>query len=362
LLLVAIAAFITRKGGWSPHLKFWAASLVILTAPYYLSYFISTGELWTLERISYGWVFLAIGAAAVCIQPGFRPLFVGLAVGSAVTLIVQLTYGGDRPSLEFNPIPYAEVAAGFFCLLCVGVVHCKHRWQVIGAVLGLAGWAAVVIVTETRGAMLAMLPGLGFLIIHGARRYGRRASILALLVFCFGALGIEMLSGKQVSQRFQLVGAEWQSYQEYPERASSLAIRLELYRAAVLIARQYPFGLGEERARAKVLEWIDEGEVQPYVRPSMEVAHFHSDWFQQLVVAGWIGVLFLLLFFSMLLGYFYRYREQLPAQMGMVFVASFIVSGFTDVPLYNRLTLFTLFLIVTFCFVGLKGQAREASR
>ncbi|WP_111642035.1 O-antigen ligase family protein [Marinimicrobium alkaliphilum] len=363
-ILLVLASFVVlarRRATWNPAMTAWAWALLILSLPHYFSVLVSASDASVMERVSYGWLFLAVGAAALRYSPSAQPVLYALVVGAATTFGAQLLQGGDRPSMHFNPIPYAEVAAGLFCLACVAVTAARRWWQLAVGVLGLLLWIGVIILTEARGALLATLPGVLYLAWFAARYCGRKVSILALMALVLCLLVAEILSGKVITHRFQVAAQEYQQYQRNPERASSTAIRLELYRAATLVAREHPFGLGEENARAKALEWVDQGRVRPYVRSSLEVAHFHSDIFQSLAVAGYPGLVCLLLFYGFLAVFFLRHRDQLVARMALVFIASFIVSGLTDVPLHNRLTLFALFTVLTFCFVHLNPQRRRAA-
>src|SRR5690625_5584947 len=105
-------------------------------------------------------------------------------------------------------------------------------------VLGLVGWLAVIGWTQTRGAVLATLPGLIYILIHFAQRFGPKMSVGALVALCVVAVAGDALSGQVVSQRFQLAGADIRQYQEAPETFSSTAVRLELWRAALMVVRE----------------------------------------------------------------------------------------------------------------------------
>lgn len=362
LLLLAIIALVRKVRAWPSEMSQWAWGLALLTGPFYLSYIFGGLEAPSMERVSYGWLFLAIGAAAYVAKPRLDVFAWALVAGAYATLLAQWISGGPRPSLEFNPIPYANVAAAFFCLLCVWAVHQKRPWQMLVVVLGLVGWLAVIGWTQTRGAVLATLPGLIYILIHFAQRFGPKMSVGALVALCVVAVAGDALSGQVVSQRFQLAGADIRQYREAPETFSSTAVRLELWRAALMVVREHPMGLGEEGARAKAMEWTKQGRLQSYIQPQLEVAHFHSDYFQQLAVAGYPGLLGLLLFYGLLLRYFFGHRRHMAGPMGLVLIVSYMVSGLTDVPLYNRLTLFTLFVLIALCFSSITSRTERQHR
>lgn len=353
LLLVAIVALVRKVRAWPVDMAQWAWAIGMLTVPFYVAYFAGGLESPTMERVSYGWLFLAIGAAACVAKPRLCVLVATLVVGAYLTLAMQLSGGGARPSLAFNPIPYANVAAAFFCLLCIFLVNARRPWHIAAIVLGLVGWMTVIVFTQTRGAMLATLPGLIYVLVYFAKRFGPKISIGAFVALCVLAVVGDNLCGNVVSQRFQLAGADLRQYREAPEEFSSTAVRLELWRAALMVVREHPMGLGEEGAREKAMEWTKQGQLQTYIQPQLEVAHFHSDYFQQLAVAGYPGLLGLLLFYGLLLRHFFLHRHHIVGAMGLVLTLSYMVSGLTDVPLYNRLTLFTLFVLLTLCFSSL---------
>ncbi len=356
LLLLAIVAITRKYRDWNPSLKCWAWAMAALTLPYYIGYFFGEVEGPTMERASYGWLFLAIGSAACVFRPN-HAVFVGaLIVGAFATLTAQVIDGGQRPSLSFNPIPYANVAAAFFCLLCVCIGKMKKPWMTVAVIVGLVGWVGVIALTQTRGAILALAPGLVYILIYLNKRYGKRISILVVVALLAAGWIGDSLTGNLVSKRFELALDEVKQYQEQPQKFSSVAIRLELWRSALMVVKENPMGMGEEGARALALEWSKEGKVQKYVQPQLKIAHFHSDYFQQLAVAGYLGLLGLLLFYGLLIGHFYRHRRQIGASMGLVAVISYMISGLTDVPMYNRLTVFSFFVIITFCLPSISHR------
>lgn len=354
LLLLAFAAMALKHRDWTPGLTTWAWALALLTGPFYIGYLFGEINAPTMERVSYGWLFLIVGAAAVSARPNHSVLVGTLIIGAYATLLAQLITGGERPSLVFNAIPYAEVAAGFFCLLAVGVDRMKRSWMTVALIIGMIGWLAVIALTQTRGAVLAIVPGIAYMLGCLANRFGKRISLVALVgIVLVGWLG-DSLSGNLVSDRFRLALDDVRQYQEAPQKFSSTAVRLELWRSAILVAEEHPMGLGEEQSKKTALEWSREGKLQSYVQPQLKVAHFHSDYFQQLAVAGYVGLVGLLLFYALLMGYFFKHRHQLTGSMGLVFTASYMVSGLTDVPLYNKLTLFTFFVVITFCIINIR--------
>src|SRR5690625_6341692 len=120
-------------------------------------------------------------------------------------------------------------------------------------VLGLVGWLAVIGWTQTRGAVLATLPGLIYILIHFAQRFGPKMSVGALVALCVVAVAGDALSGQVVSQRFQLAGADIRQYQAAPQTFRATPVRLELRGAALMVAREHPEGEGEEGARGQAL-------------------------------------------------------------------------------------------------------------
>jgi O-antigen ligase len=223
-----------------------------------------------------------------------------------------------------------------------------------------SGRVVVVLRSNPEATILdaALLPGLVYVFVYLGKRFGKRISLLALVALAGLVWLGDSLSGELVSKRFERALGEVQQYRTEPQEMSSTAIRLELWRSAIMVVKEHPFGLGEEGARAKALEWSDEGKIQKYVQPQLEDAHFHSDYLQQLAVAGYPGLLGLLLFYALLIRHFYRHRHQLGASMGLVVVFSYMISGLTDVPLYNRLTVFAFFVIITFCLVSIRHQQK----
>lgn len=356
LLLLAIAALARKYREWNPSLKCWAWAMAALTVPLYIGYFFGEVQGPTMERASYGWLFLAIGSAACVFKPN-HAVFVGaLILGAFATLVAQFIDGSERPSLAFNPIPYANVAAVFFCLLCVCIGKMKKPWMTVAVIAGLIGWLGVIALTQTRGAILALAPGLVYVLIYLGKRYGKKISILVVVALLAAGWVGDSLTGNLVSSRFQLALDEIKQYQEQPKKFSSVAVRLELWRSALMVVQENPMGMGEEGSRAQALKWSKEGKIQKYVQPQLKIAHFHSDYLQQLAVAGYLGLLGLLLFYGLLIGHFYRHRHQVGATMGLVVVFSYMISGLTDVPMYNRLTVFAFFVIITFCLASISHR------
>jgi O-antigen ligase len=148
---------------------------------------------------------------------------------------------------------------------------------------------------------------------------------------------------------------------------TSLSVRLELWKAALMLIREHPLsGLGSPAYKQQMQEWVKLGLLNPLVFAPPQPSHLHNDALQMLVTRGIPGFLAWAATLAASLPFFWRQLSQADgregralALAGLLFVLAYIGFGLTEVIFWSmRSCLFyaqMVFILMGFC---LNAQAR----
>ncbi|TDJ21146.1 MAG: hypothetical protein E2O62_00070, partial [Gammaproteobacteria bacterium] len=126
-----------------------------------------------------------------------RFICIGLAIGMLIAaLIVSWQFflqDVGRPAGYSDPIPFGEVAMSAFAMLLATCLVIQDRWVPL-YLAGLVAALYCVILTDSRGALLAILPILLFLLWWGWQRgrlnhlfSGRRVFLIVMILLFLGS-------------------------------------------------------------------------------------------------------------------------------------------------------------------------------
>jgi ADP-heptose:LPS heptosyltransferase/O-antigen ligase len=303
------------------------------------------------------------------LRPRVKYFWLGLCFTTllaAVVAVYQVASGQMDRAVGFthHAITFGDLAlvSGLMALCGLGTLRNTRMAWLPG--LALIGGMAASILSGSRGGWLAlplvMIPLLGY----GNRLYGRRllqvcAIGLALLVLAF------VVPATGVAERIGVALSEVQRYLAHGDATTSVGIRLELWRASVMMITEHPWlGVGRDGFDAALHALAAEGRLQQ--SPALTYSSSHNDLLHCLATGGVLDASLLLMMYIAPLSYFagqLRRPDQgqhAPALAGMVLVTAFIGFGLTEVMFWLMMT--KVYYVMMACtLIGLCQAAQHSA-
>ncbi len=307
---------------------------------------------------------------------GLRPdrLFPGLAagmVGASIAVgyqvhVAELHRGGE----VYNPNPFSEVALVSGAALLSAIVLFSG-WKRALMIIGTLAAFYCVLISQTRGTLLAILPMsmVSLVALVRFRNFGevlreavRRKAVLgvgALIVIAGTGLGVKFGGG--AIDRFELAIEEVSAYANDRSQVSSVGVRLELWYSSWLAFKEAPLtGIGSDNDnRRAYLRDLESKEI--VYLGDRRWKHNHSDYFDSLMRQGLPGMLIVIgLYWVLFVNYWHclsnSTREQFVlALAGLLTVTGYATFSVTEVPLRNSLTL-VYFAVFNAVLLGMLRQ------
>lgn len=275
-----------------------------------------------------------------------------------VDLITDFYHSATRPSAAVNPMRYAAVAL----IMVVFIVNAlfvfkypKARWILLVFAACLAIVACVL--TQTRGVWLA-IPVLSLCYAAYFSQYVSKKMVCMLLVSMCLLLAI-LTQMSFVKSRIDVTLDNIERYQENSDGRSSLGVRLDMYKASLILFHERPLwghGLGVFKEKSKLLR--EAGLLGNNVHKQVGTRRTpHNEFFQALIERGLFGLLVTVLLFLIPAYIFYRALKSVSRRgryyglsgLGMLLVL--FVAGQTGT-LFNHNLFTNLYIIVILLFVS----------
>ena len=289
---------------------------------------------------------------------GLRMRFIcaGLAIGMLMAAFVvgwQYHIQGEvRPGIHYNPLHFSKISMSAFAILLAASMVIRERWSYLYVAGSLAGLYCVVI-SGSRGMLIAIVPIIAFLLWWGWRSYITGQFLLSRWILVMPVVliftGVVLISNTQFMDRIQLAVKQNTDYFKKGDADTSVGARFELWYGAMLAAKEHSLlGTGEHDRKAFIEEKIASGELKPV---AAKYRHAHNDYFNALQNRGVPGLIIQLLIYAVPLVIFLRGLSEsrgvrLTAALGGTLTTiSYATFSLTDVPMRNGLML--VFFIVT---------------
>ncbi|MDH3386590.1 MAG: O-antigen ligase family protein [Gammaproteobacteria bacterium] len=307
------------------------------------------------------------------LQP--RRLFLGLALGMlAAALVVSYQYyrlGVYRPAISLNPNPFSEIAMVSCALLLSSLLSCSG-WKKTLSVLGALAAFYCVIISETRGTLIAvismgMVAGVVFLKYRprfdlSTTGQGKKYLTIGIAAIILIFAGLAFQYGSGISKRLATAVDNFTAYYSDRSYYSSLSVRMELWYSVWLSFKEAPLtGIGSDNRIQYLADLESAGKVYLNNYPWR---HSHSDYLDSLQRQGLPGMLLVITLYGVLARLFWRglntdSNEQFTLALGgLMVVTGYATFSLTEVPLRNTPTL-VFFTVLVGVLLGLSKQDQK---
>jgi len=363
LLLASLFYFFTDTRN---HLSVEDKILTYLLLAFFLTaisaFFIHQNDVNTLDQSSRYLLFIPILFLILRVSVAPTAVWGGLTIGalSALTLALwqRFSEGNLRPDgYMTSAIPFGNLSlmVGVLCIAGIAWSGTRTRYALHWRIVLYAGFLAGLYVSLVSGSRGGWLATPAVITIFGAAflRKGnlKRVMFNSLLILPL-LLALGMTMQDQIVERFQAAATEMHEYAESNNSVTSVGVRLEAWRAAMVsIAEEPLLGWGYKDYTAHVREMAIKKEVNASI---MALANTHNNFLEVWLHQGLFGFLAFLALLTVPFWFFCkRLRSNDPtvqafALGGACLLACFFIFSLTQVILgrNNGVIFFGLTLVI----------------
>lgn len=268
-------------------------------------------------------------------------LWLGVAIGALIAggWAVKQTLLDEMARARGNTqdIQFGNLSMLFGLLSLCGqlwLLEQKNRNLVLHGVLvlGLIGGILGSLLSGSRGGWLALPVGLSVLALFSRQSLSRRGLAIAASFTVVISLTAVTVAGDMVEKRTTQAISQFGDYFERGNSSSSVGVRLELWKAALLLWSEKPvYGWGEDGIETGKRMLVEEGLVD---RSVIRLSHAHNDYLNLLQKQGSIGFVSLLLLYGLPIIMFTKgiraNRNRSVPLAGLITCISYISFSFTQ--------------------------------
>ena len=278
------------------------------------------------------WIALTILQINLPLKRLLLSIKVGLIVIGIITIVQFYSPLGDgmRAGMMNSNI-FSDIAVSMLFLSIVQVFNETPKERVITFIAALAGIIAILI-ASSRGAWLSFLilsiVYIGLIYKSFLQNNNKRKIFLVLLLsIMFGFIGTQTDTNKRISQAI----TEIQNWHSGDKSGTSNGLRMQIWNAGLNAAKQSPWvGYGYRNANKVVSEYVTDNKITIASK-----THLHNEYLTNLVSAGIIGLLALLILLFKPMVIFYQSLKRQDtfyhAFMGILLCVGYITFGFTHI-------------------------------
>jgi O-antigen ligase len=290
------------------------------------------------SRLLYG---LACIGFVACWKPSKRWFYLGICIGVIGACLLALV---QRFALQMarvdgythHPITFGDLALAMGLLAMCTVAQFRGTRLAFLPWLALLAGMLVSVLSGSRGGWLALPLVLWPLLRHGRPVFGKVLWWGLLLGVCVALLAW-LVPATGVAVRIAEAVSDVKGYLDHQDATTSVGIRLELWKASLLMFADHPwFGVGRDQFDTALEALAAQGRIQD--SPALEYSSSHNDILHCLATGGILDLTCLLMmygapwwFFSRILQTAQSHAQAVPALMGLVLVTCLFAFGLTDV-------------------------------
>ncbi|MCP4956747.1 MAG: O-antigen ligase family protein [Photobacterium aquimaris] len=298
----------------------------------------------------------------ICVLSTFMPyrllsknilsLIVFIGSVCALLFVIHMTFilKIPRDFWPINAIPYSTYICVIGVLALINFLFIKNKALKTLSLVAVIFSIAAVMLSETRGAMIALLPTLLAIVIYYTYINGCSKKI-----WCYILIGSLLIIGGSFpilkDRLYDATATEIATFDNGHEN-TSIGIRLNLWKAGLILIKESPFhGIGNNM-KDDVQQLVNNHEI--YSNDYSKFSHFHNQYID--VAAKW-GLQSLALLLLILLTPLFRLKkDKTYTYISFISITSILmIAGLTDPPLINK-QLFIMFFYLFTLFYGFNKQ------
>jgi O-antigen ligase len=271
-----------------------------------------------------------------------------------------------RPGGMMNPITFGDLSLCLALLALASALDVRSLRTPLAAPIGVLAGIAGSLLSGSRGGWI-VLPFAVALFMRQRRFISRRTAVALPVLACLLFTLAYVVPQTGVSERMAIGIRDVAGYLNGNTSATSLSVRLELWKAAAMLIYEHPVtGLDTAAYKQQMHDWVARGLLDQAVFAPPEPSHLHNDVLQVLVTKGvpgflaWAGTLLApLLFFSARLKQSRRAGEcNAAALAGVLVVLAYFGFGLTEV-IFWSLKACLFYALLVFILMGSCLNAQE---
>ena len=296
-----------------------------------------------------------------------RDLLLGSLIIGAIITIVEIVIAIHSGIVRFDPTYYNTIYSGLFsstiaaCSFYFMIIHLEKKKYLLAIAMMF-----VFVVTSAACLYMASKGAIVYLFIAILCIPFFLLSWKKMIIFVTCTLFIIFLlfmgfKNTHTVQRFSEMIQSIESSETNQALATSTEIRLQLYRASIICAKEHPF-IGCNIEQAYVIKKNLMNEHKASLR-AVNYKHFHSDFFNSLGKMGIIGAIFLCIFWISLFMFFIIKRDdsvkrKLSFNISVLLMISFFINSlFDSMMAYGKGVMFLALVIILAS--AFKGQGER---
>jgi O-antigen ligase len=264
-------------------------------------------------------------------------------IGGATFNGLHTIYYGSRGTV--NPILFGDISV---LLAFASLMSWNHfNSNIITRMLPILGFVFGLLASfnsEARGSWLA-IPPLSMVLIYHIYIHldNKNRLIIPLVALGIALVGTSFVGWGKIEPRVNLAVKEVQEYFVEDSYRTSVGYRLETYKGALLVLKEYPIygvGLGH---RAEAFESL---ETRGLLRDLSYIKNAHNQIFEDGIDKGLIGIASYLALMFFLLTHFYKRFVNSPIDaVGLMLIVGFATFGLTNIT-FSHGTFNTAFIAI----------------
>ncbi len=266
----------------------------------------------------------------VSIKKVISSIKIGTLIAGAI-VVVEYIWGVDgRLSGMFNPNSFADMLSIMLLVVMVSIVKeskKEYLWSLVAVLLA----TVAIVLSGAKGSMLSfllMLPLVGYMLYITSTNH--RMRILVVLVSTISVFAFTSISLTNLEDRVGDITKNIDRWESDIGVDSSVGIRLEMYRSGLWAFSHSPWvGYGYREANLVASRYATVGAEKRVAH----YTHLHNEVLTNMVSAGAIGLVALLLLYLLPLREFIvnlRERRELQESMiGVILIVGYLLLGMT---------------------------------